>query len=139
MTKTRESAILEIAYAILTTLNTNAHLVDAHGCSSYDYVPEGTPEPYIHLDNPTEAPWDCLNDEYGERVTYILHIWSVYRGAKECADIIAHIKELLDNQDLSITGYDHIRTRVDFSNVIRDMDMLHYHGIVSLSLNVVQQ
>jgi hypothetical protein len=137
MTKTRESAILEVGQEILDTLN-GSDIVTVHGCTSYDFVPEGTLEPYIHLDNPTETSWDCLADEYGQRVTYTLHVWSVYRGRKECADIITHIKELLDNQPLTITGYAHVKTKIDFANILRDSDMLHYHGIVFVAVNVMQ-
>jgi hypothetical protein len=138
MTKTRESSILEIGHEIIDTLNGDTWLTTTELCSTFDYVPEGTAEPYIQIDNPNERPWDCFNDEYGQVVTYILHIWSVYRGRKECADIIKRIKELLDNQPLSISGYTHIKSEVNYSNIIRDTDMIHYHGILQLTVNVVQ-
>ena len=137
----RESAIIEIVHAIFDVVNTNAHLNTTHGCIAYDYVPQEVIKataPYIEIGDPIESPWDCFGSEYGERLIIRLHVWSTYRGKKEAADIITHLKELFNDTSLTVTGYTHVRTGADFATVMKDPDMIHYHGVLDLTVNVVQ-
>jgi len=143
---TRESALLAIQYALVYAINHNAHLETSHNCAAYDYVPQEVAlatDPYIQIGDPTEVPWDFIGTcasslNYGNRVRVRLHIWSTYRGKKECDDIITHLKELFDDQALTITGFNQVSTRSEFTSVMQDPDMLHYHGVLDLVLYVTQ-
>jgi hypothetical protein len=138
---TRESAVLEVQHSILDVLNGNSHLVTTHGCSTYDFVPEDVIKntaPYIEIGDPTEINWDFLGDVYGQRLTQRLHVWSTYRGKKEAADIIKHMKELLCDTAITITGYTHVMSKAEFVTVMRDPDKIHYHGVLDLGVYVIQ-
>ena len=144
---TRKSAEIETQYAIYALINTNSHIITTHSCPVYDYVPESVTagsEPYIEISDPTEIPWaDTFLDGFGQRLTFRLHIWSTYRGKKECAEIIGHLKELLDTTcsgtgALTITGYTHVKTVSEFSTIMRDPDKIHYHGVLDLGVYVRQ-
>jgi hypothetical protein len=50
--------------------------------------------PYIVIDSWTETPMDRVNG-FGVRVTFMLHIWTDYRGTKQSAAIASILEDTL--------------------------------------------
>jgi len=137
----RSSSLLPIQYAIITALTGDADLHAHVEDRVYDWVPENPTKPYIQVTTPTEVPFDCFgctDIQAGQRVTFTIHTWSTYRGSKETKEIAAHINDLLDNQPLTVSGYDHIITQNTMTTDMRDPDMIHWHGVMYFTFYVMQ-
>jgi len=119
----------ELQKTIFTTLNSDNTITSTFSATVHDHVPQGTSFPYIVIGEETMTDESSTKTLDFNNFTLTIHIFSRNRGRKEAKQIMARIYELLHNQNLSVTGADHINTRFEFSDVIKENDGLTYHGV----------
>ena len=119
----------ELQKTIFTTLNGDNTIKSTFSATVHDHVPQGTAYPYIVIGEETMTDESSTKTIDFNNFTLTIHIFSRNRGRKEAKQIMARIYELLHNQNLSVTGADHINTRFEFSDVIKENDGLTYHGV----------
>jgi hypothetical protein len=134
---TRGSSLLPIQLAMITALVDDGSLSVHIDGRVYDFVPENPTFPYVVIRTPTEVPWDMFH-KMAQRVTFTFDIWSTYRGSKETKEIQAHINDVLDRAALSVSGYSHIWTHNTMSTDMRDVDGIHWHGVMKFETYVNQ-
>jgi len=119
----------ELQKTIFTTLNSDNTITSTFSATVHDHVPQGTSFPYIVIGEETMTDESSAKTLDFNNFTLTIHIFSRNRGRKEAKQIMARIYELLHNQNLSVTGANHINTRFEFSDVIKENDGLTYHGV----------
>lgn len=116
--------------AIHQTLTSDADLTSLlGGADVYDHVPRGTAFPYVTFAQTTETDWStgsCAGNEH----LLTLHIWSQARGRRELQRIIARIRTLLHDADLTLSGFRLINMRHDFSETRREPDGDTLRGLI---------
>lgn len=108
-----QEAIFKVLYESEELKNMNV--------SVFDEVPAEEPFPYIVLAEGNESPSHTFCKD-GREITFSVHIWSRYKGFKECYLILNEVNKLLDYQDIEIEDFDLIYIRNENSNAIRDQD-----------------
>ena len=119
----------ELQKTIFTTLNGDNTITSTFSATVHDHVPQGTSFPYIVIGEETMTDESSAKTLDFNNFTLTIHIFSRNRGRKEAKQIMARIYELIHNQNLSVTGANHINTRFEFSDVIKENDGLTYHGV----------
>ena len=119
--------------------------IDGHALTStyriFDYVPRDN-----EVIN-TDFPFVTIGDVYGGRSysfgaqdydpednSISIHVWSDYKGKKECADMMDNICQALTSSDFVIGGYTMLLKLVDdYSIIIDDTEPANpiYHGIIT--------
>tara|TARA_R100000231_G_scaffold139122_1_gene119312 strand:+ start:429 stop:830 length:402 start_codon:yes stop_codon:yes gene_type:complete len=114
---------------IYSTLSGDSTLTSTLGASVFDDVPESTSFPYVVLgeENTQESG---TKDVDGTDTTLTLHIWSEYKGSKETKEIMDRIHDLLHDSSLSVSGFNLINLRFEFSDIMRDPDGKTRHGVM---------
>lgn len=104
-------AVQVAVYSVLAQDTTLQVLLGATVASPkvFDTPPENQEFPYVIIGDLYEVPDDTIG-RTGKRVTVPLFAWSRAPTAKECADILNRLVELLDRVPLSITGWNHVHT-----------------------------
>ncbi len=87
----------------------------------YDDVAEMKGLPYVVHGDAAEEKDDAMA-RGGKRATFAVHIWSSYLGALEAKQLASLVASALDGVDLTVTGYEHIRTVHDRTTVQRQPD-----------------
>jgi len=105
--------------AITTTLN----------CGVYDEVIEGNTYPFITLGEETTIDYSTKTAT-GSETTINIHIWSQYKGSKETKNILDKIHDLLHDSNLTVTGFNLINLRFEYSDIMRDPDGITRHGVM---------
>ena len=116
----------EAVYSALSNDNT---LTSTLGAGVFDDVLEGTTYPFVELGNETAIDYST-KDVDGAEFTMTLHVWSQYAGAKETKQIMDRIYDLLHNSSLTVTGFNLINLRFEFSDIMRDPDGKTRHGVM---------
>tara|TARA_R110000850_G_scaffold5825_2_gene23337 strand:- start:402 stop:809 length:408 start_codon:yes stop_codon:yes gene_type:complete len=114
---------------IYSTLNGDSNLTSTLGVSIYDDVPESSSFPYIQMGQDTVSEYGT-KDLDGADTSLTLHIWSQYKGAMQTKNIIDRVHSLLHDSSLSVTGFNLINLRFEFSDILRDPDGVTRHGII---------
>lgn len=114
--------------AIYNALNVSA-ITSTLSCGVYDEVIEGNSYPFITLGEENSLDYST-KDLDGTDVTINLHIWSRYKGSKETKEIMDKIHDLLHNSNLSVSGFNLINLRFEFSDILRDPDGVTRHGVM---------
>lgn len=114
------SALRPVQLAITGQLRGHAPFI-ARVTGVLDHVPEAQAFPYVVVGEFTEAPFHTFGRD-GSEITATLHIWSQYRGWKECTEILALMNGVLDNTELEVEGYQVVSVRAEESQTIRDSD-----------------
>jgi len=117
--------------AVFTKLNSDSQLTNTLGASVYDEVPQGSAFPYVQLGEEVSTDYST-KDEVGGETTLNIHVWSRSHGAKETKQIMDRVHTLLHDVSLSVTGYNFVNNRFEFSDVLRDPDGITRHGIMRL-------
>ena len=115
------SPTLAIQTAVYDLLTGDATLTTTLGAGVYDEVPETAKLPYVVIGEAYETP-DLTHNQKGRRTTITLHVWSEQDGFTEAADIADRVITLLDHTALAVSGWSHVVTRFDFSQMLRDPD-----------------
>lgn len=95
----------------------------------YDAVPPQPTFPYIEIGETSAVPFDTKSWA-GEDASILLHVWSQYRGRKECKQILDAIHATLHEAALTVSGHNFVLCRYQYSDVMRDPDGLTYHGVI---------
>ena len=121
------SALYGLQKAIYDTITGDATIM-ALITGVYDSPTLNTPYPYITIGECTSVPWRN-HSHPGEEITVTIHIWSNYEGFKEALDINKRLNQLLGDQDLTVTGWNCVKSWFDFSDTIRDPDGVVRHVV----------
>lgn len=114
---------------IYSTLSSDNTLTSTLGSGVYDEVVEGATYPFVALGEETAIDYSTKNTNGGE-TTINVHIWSQYKGSKETKQIMDRIHDLLHDSNLSVTGFNLINLRFEFSDIMRDPDGVTRHGVM---------
>lgn len=122
----------EVQRAIVERLSgdaTLAHLMGQVQAQVFDYVPEHTEFPYFTYQQ-VQVLEDDTTTTNGFVVIFAIHVWSQYEGTKESHTLLQRVYELLhEKYDFTLSGYQLINLRYQFSEVMRDPDGQTYHGV----------
>ncbi|MGW4986315.1 DUF3168 domain-containing protein [Streptomyces mirabilis] len=98
--------LYEIQRAVFATLNGDPLLTG----KVFDYVPDGTPFPYVRIGEVVDAPDNALASR-GWSSLLTVHVWSKAHGFSEGLALAKRVTELLDLRPLAVTGFHHVATR----------------------------
>lgn len=114
--------------AIYSALNVSAITSDLN-CAVVDEATNDQSYPYIALGLGRVDDYSTKDLDGGE---YDLNfdIWSQYKGAKECKQIMDKIHDLLHDSSISVSGFNLINLRLDYSDILRDPDGVTRHGVM---------
>ncbi len=115
--------------AIYSTLSNDNTLTTTLGSGVYDEVVEGATYPFVALGEETAIDYSTKDTDGGEN-TINIHIWSQYKGSKECKQIMDKVHDLLHDIDLTVSGFNLINLRFEYSDIVRDPDGSTRHGIM---------
>jgi hypothetical protein len=114
---------------IYSTLSSDNTLTSTLSAGVYDEVTEGATYPFVSLGEETAIDYGTKDTNGGE-TTINIHIWSQYKGAKETKQIMDRIHDLLHDSNLTVTGFNLINLRFEFSDILRDPDGVTRHGVM---------
>ena len=114
---------------IYSTLSSDNTLTSTLGSGVYDEVVEGATYPFVALGEETAIDYSTKNTNGGE-TTINVHIWSQYKGSKETKQIMDRIHDLLHDSDISVSGFNLINLRFEYSDIMRDPDGVTRHGVM---------
>ena len=114
---------------LYSTLNNDSNLTTTLGAGVYDEVVETASYPFVQIGEETAIDYGTKDVDGGE-FTINIHVWSQYAGAKETKNIMDRIHTLLHDSSLSVTGFNLINFRFEFSDIIRDPDGTTRHGVM---------
>jgi len=115
--------------AIYSTLNSDSNLTSTLGAGVYDEVVETASYPFVEIADDTAIEYDTKDLDGGE-FTMTIHVWSQYAGAKETKNIMDRIHTLLHDSSLSVTGFNLVNLRFEFSDILKDPDGITRHGVM---------
>ena len=115
--------------AIYSTLNSDSNLTSTLGAGIFNDVTEGTNTPFVTIGDDTASEYDT-KDLDGTETTINIDVWSEYKGSKECKQIMDRIHDLLHDSNISVTGFNLVNLRFEFSDIIRDPDGVTRHGVM---------
>lgn len=118
----------QLQTTIYSALNVSA-ITTALNCGVYDEVVESASYPFISLGEETAIDYSTKNQNGGE-YTINIHIWSQYKGAKQTKEIMDKVHDLLHDIDLTVSGFNLINLRFEFSDIMRDPDGVTRHGVM---------
>jgi hypothetical protein len=118
----------QLQTAIYTALNVSA-ITTTLSCGVYDEVIEGNTYPFITLGEETTIDYSTKTATGGE-TTINIHIWSQYKGSKQTKEIMDKVHDLLHDSNLSVTGFNLINLRFEYSDIMRDPDGITRHGVM---------
>jgi len=118
----------QLQTAIYTALNVSS-ITSTLSCGVYDEVIEGNTYPFITLGEDTTIDYSTKTATGGE-TTINIHIWSQYKGSKQTKEIMDKVHDLLHDSNLSVTGFNLINLRFEYSDIMRDPDGITRHGVM---------
>ena len=113
---------------IYNALNVSA-VTTTLSCGVYDEVIEGNTYPFITLGEETTIDYSTKTAT-GSETTINIHIWSQYKGSKQTKEIMDKVHDLLHDSNLSVTGFNLINLRFEYSDIMRDPDGITRHGVM---------
>ena len=119
----------ELHKSIYAKLNTDSTIKTTYSATVHDHVSSGTAFPYVVIGEETNTDDSSSKDVDFNEFTLTIHTFSRNRGRKEAKQIMARIYTLLHKASLTVTGANHINTRFEYSDVVREQDGLTYHGV----------
>ena len=114
---------------IYSALNNDNTLTSTLGAGVFDEVTEGTTYPFVSIGEDTVTDFGTKTEDGGQ-FTINIHVWSQYTGAKETKNIMDRIHDLLHDSSLSVTGFNLVNLRFEFSDILRDPDGVTRHGVM---------
>ena len=128
------------AFALQTTLYStlkgDSNLPSTLGAGVYDEVPEDSAFPYITMGEISATDYG-VKDADGSDNTVNIHVWSQYKGAKQAKDIMDRVHTLLHNSSLSVSGFNLVNLRFEFSDILRDPDGVTRHGVMRFRATIL--
>lgn len=114
--------------AIYSALNVSALTSDL-SCAVLDEVKQSQNYPFLTIGEETAIDYST-KDVVGGEYTVNIDVWSQYKGSKETKQIMDKVHDLLHNKNLSVTGFNLINLRFEFSDILRDPDGVTRHGVM---------
>ncbi len=122
------SAALELQKAIYAALSSSAALTGALGADRiHDHAPAHLAFPYVTFGRSTMTEW-ATSTEDGHEHIFTVHVWSNARGKSQALGIMAIIRAILHDAELSVADHDLVNLRQEFEEVRYDADNDVYHG-----------
>ena len=115
--------------AIYSSLSNDNTLTQVLGAGVFDEVTEGATYPFVALGEETAVDYST-KDLVGGETTINIHIWSQYKGSKETKNIMDKIHDLLHDSNLTVSGFNLINLRFEYSDIMRDPDGVTRHGVM---------
>jgi len=136
---TRKLGFTALMTAIYSRLDTHASTT---AYNTYNYVPDNTALPYITIGEPMGVrSFEYGNRDYDPEDNVVtIHVFSKYKGDKECADMMDDIVQAMTSSALSVTGYTNMEFLFDWSNITVDTTEPAYpvrHGICRFRTQMV--
>lgn len=94
----------------------------------YDVVPDNPTYPFIIIGDDEYRDFSTHTDLGFEGFIQV-DTWSQSHGKKECKEIQNAIYDVLNNIDLSLTGFKTLSLRCNLSNTDKDPDGRTIHGV----------
>lgn len=136
-----KTSLLELQKALFDRLSNDAN-VAAVTNGVFDDVPESTPYPYLTIGEATATNWDTKTFN-GEEITITFHVWSNYKGKKECYEILDSVINSLSTP-LIVSGFhfeasenEYIQVFLDDLGYKSDSKQL-YHGVIRVRFKISQ-
>jgi len=114
---------------IYSTLSGDNTLTNTLGAGVFDEVLENATYPFVSLGEETAIDYST-KDLNGGEFTINIHIWSQYKGSKQTKEIMDRIHDLLHDSSLSVSGFNLVNLRFEFSDILRDPDGVTRHGVM---------
>ena len=114
---------------IYSTLSGDNTLTNTLGAGVFDEVLENATYPFVSLGEETAIDYSTKNEDGGE-FTINIHVWSQYKGSKQTKEIMDRIHDLLHDSSLSVSGFNLVNLRFEFSDILRDPDGVTRHGVM---------
>lgn len=129
MTGVNEVSLMLQAAAI-AALKNHAPLSALIGQRLYDDVPERPTFPYVTWgdDGTNDDSFDCVT---GSEIFFSLHVWSRAVGKPEAKRIAGVIRELLDENELTVTDHHLVTLNHRITRWPSEPDGLTKHGVVT--------
>jgi hypothetical protein len=100
------------------------------GAGVFDRVPDNATYPQIEIVGGTSRAWKSALVR-GEQVTVEIHIWSRYDGYKEARQLLADVRDRIDEVDLPVpAGVTLVDIQFVEEDLMIDVDNLTRHGWV---------
>ena len=114
---------------IYSTLSSDNTLTSTLSAGVYDEVSESATYPFVSLGEETAIDYSTKDTNGGE-TTINIHTWSQYKGAKQTKQIMDRIHDLLHDSNLTVSGFNLINLRFEYSDIMRDPDGVTRHGVM---------
>ena len=115
--------------SIFAALNNDNTLTSTLGAGVHADVPSNVAYPFVSIGEETVVEYGEKSSDGGDH-TINIHVWSQYKGSKECKQIMDRIHDFLHDSSLSVSGFNLINLRFDFSDIMRDSDGSTRHGVM---------
>lgn len=129
---------LDLQKAIYAALTADATLAAKVSTRIFDFVPDNTVYPYIHIG---DAEFNDFATQTFDGFSGVLniHTWARpgTRGRAPVLDIMSDIYRILhENYSMTVTGFDVSNMRYDFSTVLVEDDRVTYHGVTRFKIQI---
>jgi len=114
---------------IYSTLSGDNTLTNTLGAGVFDEVLENATYPFVSLGEETAIDYST-KDLNGGEYTINIHVWSQYKGSKQTKEIMDRVHDLLHDSSLSVSGFNLVNLRFEFSDILRDPDGVTRHGVM---------
>lgn len=129
------SCMLSLQKKIFEILNNNADLKKKIK-GVYDYVDENSKFPIVTIG-------ECYVNDYstdsfnGEDISQEIHVWSKYRGRKECKELMSLVLEVIFNELKELEdGFEIDIIQREGLEVYNDPDVDVQHGVIKIRLMI---
>lgn len=103
-------------------------------------APELAELPYVTIDAPSETSWDTFG-KLGQVVKYQVNVWwdtTAGNSSLAVKEIIGAVNDMLDDAELTVTGYESVKVANVLSTDYPDPDNEHWHGVMQFEIHVMQ-
>ena len=114
---------------IYSTLSGDNTLTNTLGAGVFDEVLDNATYPFVSLGEETAIDYST-KDLNGGEFTINIHVWSQYKGSKQTKEIMDRVHDLLHDSNLSVSGFNLVNLRFEFSDILRDPDGVTSHGVM---------
>ena len=114
---------------IYSTLSGDNTLTNTLGAGVFDEVLDNATYPFVSLGEETAIDYST-KDLNGGEFTINIHVWSQYKGSKQTKEIMDRVHDLLHDSNLSVSGFNLVNLRFEFSDILRDPDGVTRDGVL---------
>lgn len=128
-----QTSMFELQAALFQRLSSDPTLSEKV-TGVFDAVDENQAFPYITIGEPTMLPF-TTKQKFGEELSVVIHVWSIYDGKKEAIDIMNLCLASLSTR-LNLNGFTIRKIEVGNIRVFDDADPRIRHGIVPMKYTI---